>query len=78
MDFSIAEDFKENGYPKKAVEKASIYEIIFKGEATSRKKLAHFFQIRPNNISEHVNELIDEGLIYEIHQSNIGKKGGLK
>lgn len=64
MSFSTSVEFKKRGFRQKDIEKALIYETILQNQ-TTRKRLCRQLRIRPNNITESVQELMEEGLIYE-------------
>jgi len=65
LDFIISEFFKDYGYRQKDIEKAKVFEMILANKGATRKKLYLELQVRPNNVSSAVQDLIDDGLVYE-------------
>lgn len=75
MDYQISNYYLSHGAKSRSVEKALIFESICNLKETTRKRLVLQLQLRPNNVSETVQELIDEGLITENGTTNTGQKG---
>ena len=65
LDFIVSEFFKDYGYRQKDIEKAKVFEMILACKGATRKKLYLELQVRPNNVSSAVQDLIDDGLVYE-------------
>jgi transcriptional regulator of PTS gene len=71
---NMVERFQTSDIRVKDADKAQIYEILFHGEARSRKELLEKFKFRPTVLTLAVRELLDDGLITEgsRHRSPLG------
>ena len=65
LDFIVSDFFTDYGYRQKDIEKAKVFETILDSKGATRKKLYLELQVRPNNVSSAVQDLIDDGLVYE-------------
>jgi predicted NBD/HSP70 family sugar kinase len=74
MLFSTAGYYKKRRYRQKDIEKAMIYEAIADTPGTTRKQLHKSLKLRPNNVTDYVQELVEEQLVIE-HDPKITKKG---
>ncbi len=66
MDYKISDYYISHGFKPKDIEKAKLFELILSGSETSRKKLNQRLHLRPNNVSEAIQQLLDDNLISEI------------
>lgn len=73
MDYKVSEYYINHGFKSRDVEKAKLYEMVVADGETSRKRLNERLHLRPNNVSEAVQQLIDEKLIVE--NSNVKPEG---
>ena len=62
---NMIERFKTSDIRVKDADKAQIYDILFQGEAHSRKELLEKFKFRPTVLTLAIRELLEDGLITE-------------
>lgn len=74
MLYSTAGYFRKRRYRQKDIEKAMVFEAIVDNPGTTRKKLHLQLDLRPNNVTNIVQELVEEQLVTEHFQKSI-KKG---
>ncbi|MBO4393984.1 MAG: ROK family transcriptional regulator [Spirochaetales bacterium] len=66
MGYKVSDYFATHGgFRSRDIEKAKLYELIVSEKETSRKKLNQRLQLRPNNVSYAIQQLLDDGLIFE-------------
>ena len=73
MDYQVSRYFQTHGFKPRDIEKARIYEFVLSSGGISRKKLSQRLEIRPNNVSEAVQQLVDDNLMIEIPDESKGK-----
>jgi transcriptional regulator of PTS gene len=59
----------------KDFEKALIFQYIYEGNAVTRKQLAESLRLRPTTVSNVVQELVSDNLVFEGRDRYPGKKG---
>ena len=74
MLFSTAGYFRKRRYRQKDIEKAMVFEAIVDSPYITRKKLHTDLKLRPNNVTNVVQELVEEGMVLE-HVASSSKKG---
>lgn len=62
---NLVERFRPSDIRVKDADKAQIYDILFHGEAHSRKELLDRFKFRPTVLTLAIKELLEDGLITE-------------
>jgi transcriptional regulator of PTS gene len=62
---NMIERFQTSDIRVKDADKARIYEIVFKGEARSRKELLDKYKFRPTILTPAIRELLEDGLLIE-------------
>ena len=75
LQFNVADYFEHHGYRVKDQEKARVFEAIYAAEHTSRKRLFQELQIRPNSVTEAVQQLVGDRLVVEEEALKNGRKG---
>ncbi|MBO4394266.1 MAG: ROK family protein [Spirochaetales bacterium] len=59
----VSDFFSTHGYRQKDIEKAVIYESVMGLKETTRKRLCKQLRFRPNNVSDCIQELVDDNLV---------------
>ncbi|MEW6549483.1 MAG: ROK family protein [Spirochaetota bacterium] len=62
---NMVERFQTSDIRVKDADKARIYELLFRGEAKSRKELLDKYKFRPTVLTMAIRELLDDGLVTE-------------
>lgn len=76
MGYKVSDYFNSHGgFRSRDIEKAKLYELIVSEKETSRKKLNQRLQLRPNNVSEAIQQLLDDGLIIEDNSQKATGRG---
>jgi transcriptional regulator of PTS gene len=77
---NMVEHFRTSDIRVKDADKAKIYDILFHGEAHSRKELLDRFKFRPTVLTLSIRELLEDGLIVEEakHKSPSGGRPEVK
>ena len=76
MGYKVSDYFATHGgFRSRDIEKAKLYELILSEKETSRKKLNQRLQLRPNNVSSAIQQLLDDGLIYEDSSQKAAGRG---
>ena len=75
MIVSISNYFIKYGYRQKDIEKAQILEEVCCEKITTRSWLYQKLSVRPNNVTDATNELINQGYLREGNMLNKRKKG---
>ena len=63
MNNCVSDYFSTHGYRQKDIEKAVVYESVMELGETTRKRLCKQLRFRPNNVSDCIQELVDDGLV---------------
>ncbi len=76
MGYKVSDYYATHGgFKSRDMEKAKLYELIVSEKETSRKKLNQRLQLRPNNVSEAIQQLLDDGLIIEDNSQKATGRG---
>ncbi len=76
MGYTVSDFYAAfGGFKSRDIEKAKLYELIVSEKETSRKKLNQRLQLRPNNVSEAIQQLLDDGLIIEDNSQKATGRG---
>lgn len=75
MWYGTSQFFEQGGYRVKDREKARVFEAILSEGSTSRKRLFHQLQLRPNSVSNSVQQLLADGLVAEHQTVRSGRQG---
>lgn len=75
MWYATSQLFEQSGYRVKDREKARVFEAILSEGSTSRKRLFHQLQLRPNSVSNSVQQLLIDGLVAEQETVRSGRQG---
>ncbi|QTQ12645.1 ROK family protein [Treponema parvum] len=75
MNYLVSEYYLNRGFKTRDIEKARLYELICAEEGTSRKRMNQKLRLRPNNVSDSVQQLTEDELVYEDAEVKIQGKG---
>ncbi|MCF0261437.1 MAG: ROK family protein [Sphaerochaetaceae bacterium] len=73
IDYGIPEYFRQHGHRSRDIEKSQLFELLANEKSLSRKTILSYLKCRPNNVTEHVQELINDQIVKETSVVKEGK-----